>query len=91
MIFAGAHADLVGAADAPGGHLVAGLGQEGLGGGQQVLAGAGAVGGQQRVAAGDQPLGGVVRAGDLREVLLVKEAELQRAGELADRRGPAGR
>src|SRR4029077_16734794 len=36
-----------------------------LGGGEQVLAGAGAVGGQHRVAAGDQPLAGEVRRGDL--------------------------
>ena len=34
-----------------------------FGGGEQVLALAGAVGGQDRVAAGDQPLAGVVRAG----------------------------
>jgi len=39
--------------------------QQLLGGGEQVLALAGAVGGQDRVAAGDQPLTGVVRGGDL--------------------------
>jgi hypothetical protein len=49
-----------------------------LGGGQQLLPGAGAVGGQDRVAAGDEPLAGEVSGGDLREVLLVEEAELQR-------------
>ena len=37
-------------------------GEQLLGGGQQVLAGAGAVGGQDRVAAGDQPLAGEVGA-----------------------------
>ncbi len=54
------------------------------------LAGAGAVGGQDRVAAGDQPLAGEVRAGDLGQVLLVEEAELQRPAvghELSDGRG----
>ena len=35
-------------------------GQQLLGGGQQVVAGAGPVGGQDRVAAGDQPLAGEV-------------------------------
>jgi hypothetical protein len=54
-------------------------GQQLLGGGEQLAAGAGTVGGQDRVAAGDQPLAGVVRAGDLGEVLLVEEAELERA------------
>jgi hypothetical protein len=50
------------------------------------LAGAGAVAGQDRVAAGDQPLAGEIRRGDLREVLLIEEAELERAaGGLADR------
>ena len=40
---------------------------------------AGAVGGQDRVAAGDQPLAGEVIGGDLGEVLLIEEAELERA------------
>ena len=65
-------------------------GEQLLGGGEQFLAGAGAVGGQDRVAAGDQPLAGEVRRGDLGEVLLVEEAELEGAvvgHELADGRG----
>jgi hypothetical protein len=44
------------------------------GGGQQVLAGAGAVGGQHRVAAGDQPLALEIAGGDLGQVLLVEQA-----------------
>jgi hypothetical protein len=57
---AGAHAGLVRAFEAPGGRLGGDLGQQGLGGGQQVLALAGALGGKQRVAAGDRcsPAGG---------------------------------
>ena len=64
-------------------------GAQQLGGGQQVLALAGALGGQHRVAAGDQPLAGKVRRGHLGRVLLIEEAELQRAvvgHQLADRR-----
>ena len=53
-------------------------GEEFLGGGQQLVAGAGAVGGQDGVTAGDQPLAGEVRRGDLREVLLVEQGQLQR-------------
>ena len=55
---------------------------------QQLLALAGALGGDQRVAANDQPLTGVVLGGDLGEVLLVKERELQHAvaDELLDLR-----
>ncbi len=45
---------------------------------QQVLALAGAVGGRRGVAASDQPLAGVVIGGDLGQVLLVEEAELER-------------
>ena len=51
---------------------------------------AGAVGGQHRVAAGDQPLAGEVRGGDLGEVLLVEQGQLERAvvgHQLADGRG----
>jgi hypothetical protein len=65
-------------------------GEQLLGGGQQVLAGAGPVTGQDRVAAGDQPLAGEVRRGDLGQVLLIEEAELERAvvgHQLADGRG----
>ena len=53
-------------ADGPGAGELPGLdpGEEGgeqlLGGGEQLVAGAGAVGGQHRVAAGDQPLAGEV-------------------------------
>jgi len=88
-----ADADLVRVLDPALAELVFDLGQEGVGGGQQILALAGALGGQQRVPAGDQPLAGVIRAGDLGQVLLVEQRHLQRAaggGELADRRG-AGR
>jgi len=58
-------------ADRPGAGEFPGLdpgedgGEQLLGGGEQVLAGAGAVGGQDRVAAGDQPLAGVIRGRDL--------------------------
>ena len=66
LVFADHLADLD--ADRPGAGEPAGLdaGDEGgeqlLGGGQQVLALAGAVGGQHRVAAGDQPLAGDIEA-----------------------------
>src|SRR5208282_2631841 len=62
-------------------------GEQFFGGGQQVLPLAGALSGQHRVAAGDQPLTGKVTRGDLGQVLLVEEAELERAvvgHELAD-------
>ena len=65
-------------------------GEQLLGRGQQVLPLAGAVGGQHRVAAGDQPLAGVVTGGDLGQVLLIEEAELERpvlGHQLLDRRG----
>jgi hypothetical protein len=65
-------------------------GEEFLGGGEQVFALAGPVGGERRVAAGDQLLAGEVRGGDLGEVLLVEEAELEGAvvgHQLADGRG----
>ena len=57
----------------PGGDLA----QVVLGGPQQVLALTGALASQDRVAAGDQPLAWVVRAGDLGQVLLVQQAELE--------------
>jgi hypothetical protein len=63
--------------------LVTDLGEQGLGGGEEVFALAGPLSSQQRVAAGDEPLAGVVRMADLGQVLLVEEAELQR--------GPGGR
>ena len=50
-----------------------------LGGGQEVFALAGPLGGQHRVAAGDQPLAGEIPGGDLREVLLIEQRQLQRA------------
>ena len=62
-----------------------------LGGVEQGAAFAGAFGGQQRVAAGDQPLAGVVGVGDLGQVLLVEQGQLQRpvrGGERGDRRRP---
>ena len=65
-------------------------GEQLLGGGQEFVALAGAVGGQRRVTAGDQPLAGEIRAGDLGQVLLIEEAELERAvvgHQLADGRG----
>jgi hypothetical protein len=86
----GADADLVRPADAPGLGLAIDRGQQDLGGGEQVVAPAGLLSRQQRVAAGDQPLAEVARAGDLGQVLLIEQAELQRAlaiGELAGRRG----
>ena len=66
-------------------------GQGVLGGGEQLGAFAGPLGGQERVAAGDQPFSGVVGVGDLGQVGLVEQGQLQRpvvGGELGDRRGP---
>ena len=54
----GPQPDLVRVLDPPGGDLGGDLGQVGLGGGQQLFAGAGPLGGLERVAAGDQPLEG---------------------------------
>ena len=82
--------DRPGASEPPGLDAGDDGGEQLLGGGQQVLALAGPVGGQHRVAAGDQPLAGEVRAGDLGQVLLVEEAELERAvvgHQLLDGRG----
>jgi hypothetical protein len=50
-----------------------------LGGGEQVLALAGAFDGQRRVAAAHQSLAGVVRVGDLEQVVLVEQGQLDRA------------
>src|SRR5262249_17916343 len=61
----GPQPDLVRVFDPAGAYLVLDLGQEGFGGGEQVLALAGPLGGQGGVAAGDQPFARVVRAGDL--------------------------
>ena len=52
----------------------------GFGGGQQLVAFAGALGGQGGVAAAHQPLAGKVRGGDLDEVLLIEQRQLQRVG-----------
>jgi hypothetical protein len=87
---AGLLADLGGAGEPAGRSAGGDRGEQLLGGRQEGLALAGALAGQGRVAAGDQPLAGEVLAGDLGEVLLVEEAELERAvvgGELADGRG----
>jgi hypothetical protein len=55
----------------------------GLGRGQQRLALAGALGGDERVAADDRALAGELLAGDLGEVVLVKQGGLNRAGARA--------
>ena len=65
-------------------------GQEFLGRLQEVFAFAGAFAGQDGVAAGDQPLAGEVRGGDLGQVLLIEQRQLQRSvigHQLLDRRG----
>jgi hypothetical protein len=54
-------------------------GQVGLGGGQQRFPLAGLLGFQERVVAGHQPLAGVVRMGDLGQVQLTGQGELERA------------
>ena len=62
----------------------------GVGGGEQVGAFAGAFVGQRRVAAGDQPFAGVVGMGDLGEVGLVEQGQLERpvvGGERGHRGG----
>ena len=65
-----------------------------LGGGEQVQALAGPLGCQQRVAAHDEALAGVeFGRGDLGQILLVEEGELQGSAvdQLADRRAPVAR
>ena len=88
--FAGLDPDLAGALQAacldPGDDG----GEQLLGRGQQVLASAGPVRGQHRVAAGDQPLAREVTGGDLGQVLLIEQGQLQRSvvgHQLADGRG----
>src|SRR5450759_1440602 len=71
--------DLPGAGQAPGNHGGGDLGQLGVGGGQQCQAFTGPLGGKGGVAARDQAFGGVVRVGDLGEVHLVEEGQVQRA------------
>ena len=66
------------------------LGEVCLGRGEQFFACARALAGHQGVAAHDQPLPGkILRCGDFREVLLVKQRELEDPGsrELLDGRG----
>jgi hypothetical protein len=66
-------------------------GEQGLGGGEQLAAFAGPFGGQGGVAAGDQPLVRVVRVGDLGQVALIEQRQLQRpvvTGQRGDRRCP---
>ena len=53
--------------------------QLGVGGGQQLVAFAGALGGQGRVAAAHQPLAGIVRGADLEEVVLIEQRQLKRS------------
>ena len=87
---AGLDPDLAGALQAAGLHAGEEGGEQFLGGGQEFFAFAGAVGGQGRVAAGDQPLAGEVGGGDLGQVLLIEQGQLERAivgHQLADGRG----
>jgi hypothetical protein len=74
----GPQPDLVLAGELAGLDLGGDLAQVLFGGGQQVRALTGALGGQDGVAAGDQPLARVVRAGDLGQVLLAGQEQLQR-------------
>ena len=93
MILPTSEADLVRAGQPAGGDRGEDGGQQGLGGGEQLVALAGPRGGQERVAAGDQAFAGVVGVGDLGEVLLVEQGRLQRpagGGERLDRRGSEG-
>ena len=88
---ADSEADLVRAGQPAGGDRGVDGGQQGLGGGEQLVALAGPRGGEERVAAGDQAFAGVVGVADLGEVLLVEQGRLQRpagGGERLDRRGP---
>ena len=63
-----------------------------LGGRQQLLALAPPLLGQQRVVAGDEPLAGIVGRGDLGQVLLVEQGQLQvPAGDQLPNRGAAQR
>ena len=83
-------ADGVFAGQPPGGDAGGDRGEQLSGGGEQVLALAGAIFGQDGVAAGDQALAGEIGRGDLGQVLLVGQAELERpvpGHELADGRG----
>ena len=67
-------------------------GEVALGGGQQILALAGALGGELGVAADDQPLAREVGGGDAGHVALVEQRELQGAAveQRLDRRGAQG-
>ena len=82
--------DLVLAAGAgAAGDLVGQLGQRRLGGLQQVLALARPLLGQKRVLADDEPLAGELGGGDLGQIALVEQRELEGAGVDAGR-GSAG-
>ena len=71
------------------GDLIGQLGQRRLGGVQQILALAGAFLGQQRVPADDQTFAGEIGGGDLGQIALVEQRELEGAGVDAER-GSAG-
>ena len=74
--------DLVAPAQRPAGPAGGGrdLGEVLFGGRQQLAAFAGAFVGQGGVVAAHQPLPGKIRGGDLDEVLLIKQRQLQRPG-----------
>ncbi len=89
-------ADLIGAGKRAALHTRGDLRKAALGRGQQLLALARPVGGDERVAAHDQPLARIVLSGDLGQVVLIKQRQLQRPvlDQLADlrclqRRDPA--
>src|SRR5215510_5299318 len=65
ITFAGGDADRVRAGELAGGDPGGDGGEQSFGGGQQILALAGALFGQHWVAAADEPLAGEVRGGDL--------------------------
>src|SRR5262249_17714400 len=86
----GLDADLSGAGQPPGPDAGDDGGEQLLGRGQQVFALADALFGEDGVAAADQPLAGEIRAGDLGQVLLIEQRQLQRpvvGHQLPDRGG----
>ncbi len=90
-------ADLVGAVQRAALHALGDLLKAALGRGQKLLALARPVGGHERVAAHDQPLARILLGGDLGQVVLIEQRELQRPlfDQLSDlrrleRRDPAG-
>ena len=74
------------------GHGGGDAGEVALGGGEQILALAGALGGERAVAADDQPLAGELGRGDAGHVAVIKQRHLQRAAveQRLDRRGAQG-